>query len=329
MKILVVGGAGYIGSHCVRQIQSAGHEPVILDNFVYGHRDSVPDGVTLYEGDMGDIAFTQPILENEKIDIVMHFAAFAYVGESTSDPLKYYDNNVAKTVQLLQAMRNAGVRKFIFSSSCTVFGEATEMPLHEDLPFNSFSPYGQTKQDVEILLGYCAKAYGLSYAIFRYFNASGADTDGQIGEDHDPETHLIPLAIQAARGQRDKLTVFGTDYPTPDGTCLRDYVHVNDLSRAHIAAFEKLAAPGTELNYNLGTGKPASVLEVIKVVEAVSGLPVPHDFGPRRDGDVPAAYANPKKAIQELDWKIEFPDIHSIIESAWKWHESHPNGFNQ
>lgn len=327
MKILVVGGAGYIGSHCVRQLQASGHEPIILDNFSFGHRDTIPEGVTLYEGDMGNPEFVQPILENEGIDIVMHFAALINVGESATNPLKYYDNNVAKTVRLLQAMQAAGIRKFVFSSSCTVFGDAAEMPLHEDLPFQSFSAYGQTKQDVEVLLGYCAKAYGLSYACFRYFNASGAAPDGSIGEDHDPETHLIPLAIQAARGQRDKLIVFGTDYPTPDGTCQRDYVHVNDLSRAHIAAFGKLEQPGTELHYNLGTGTPASVLEVIQVVQEVTGLEVPHEFGPRRDGDVPAAYAYPAKAIAELGWKIEFPDIKSIVETAWKWHEPHPDGF--
>lgn len=328
MNILVVGGAGYIGSHCVRQIIASGHTPVVLDNFSYGHREAVPAGVTLYEGDIGDAEVVRPILESESIDIVMHFAALINVGEAARDPLKYYDNNVAKTIALLQSMREADVSKFVFSSSCTVFGDSKEMPLHEDLPLQSFSAYGQTKQDVEVLLGYCAEAYGLSYACFRYFNASGAAADGSIGEDHSPETHLIPLAIQAARGQRDKLTVFGTDYPTPDGTCLRDYVHVDDLSRAHIAAFEKLAEPGTQLHYNLGTGTPASVLEVIKVVEEVSGLEVPHEFGPRRDGDVPAAYAFPKKAIAELDWKIEYPNIRSIIESAWKWHESHPNGFN-
>ena len=329
MKILVVGGAGFIGSHCVRQLLAAGHEPVILDSFVCGHRDSIPQGLTVYDGDMGDISFTQPILEQEKVDIVMHFAAFAYVGESTTDPLKYYDNNIAKTVHLLQAMKNAKVNTFIFSSSCTIFGDTNEMPLHEDLPRRAFSPYGQTKQDVEVLLEYCAKAYGLSYACFRYFNASGADPDGKIGEDHDPETHLIPLAIQAARGQRDKLIIFGSNYPTPDGTCLRDYIHVNDLSRAHIASFEKLQTPGTELHYNLGTGKPSSVLEVINTVEEVTGLKVPHEFGPRRPGDVPAAYAYPEKAIKELNWDIEFLDIKSIVETAWKWHQSNPNGFEE
>ncbi len=329
MKILVVGGAGYIGSHCVRQLLAAGHEPIIIDNFVYGHRDSIPPSVPLYEGDLGDIAFTQPVLEKEAVDIVMHFAAFTYVGESTADPLKYYDNNVAKTIRLLQAMKNADVNRFIFSSSCTIFGEANEMPLHEDLPLQAFSPYGQTKQDVEVLLRYCAQAYGLSYACFRYFNASGADPKGEIGEDHDPESHLIPLAIQAAQGRRDELVIFGTDYPTPDGTCLRDYVHVNDLSRAHIAAFDKLKDPGVELHYNLGTGTPASVREVIQAVEEVTGLTVPHSFGDRRPGDVPSAYAIPEKAIRELGWTIEFPDIKSIIETAWTWHRSHPEGFEK
>ncbi|MEM9160161.1 MAG: NAD-dependent epimerase/dehydratase family protein, partial [Verrucomicrobiota bacterium] len=210
MKVLVVGGAGYIGSHCVRQLVQAGHTPVILDNFAYGHREAVPAEVTLYEEDLGDQPTVVEILKNEEIDIVMHFAAFAFVGESMTDPLKYYDNNVAKTISLLQSMQTAGVSKFIFSSSCTVFGDSDKMPLTEELPLRSFSAYGQTKQDVEVLLGYCAKAYGMSYAIFRYFNASGASVDGSIGEDHDPETHLIPLAIAAAQGKRGKLKVFGT-----------------------------------------------------------------------------------------------------------------------
>jgi len=327
MNVLVVGGAGYIGSHCVRQLIKADHRPSILDNFEYGHREAVLGGVPVYEEDLGNCGPVADILKNEGIDVVMHFAAYINVGESGSNPLKYYHNNVGKTIRLLQAMQDAGVSKFIFSSSCTIFGESEEMPLREDLPRKSFSAYGQTKQDVEVLLQYCAKAYGLSYACFRYFNASGAAEDGAIGEYHSPETHLIPLAFQAAMGQRDKLTVYGTDYPTPDGTCLRDYVHVDDLSRAHIASFGKLQTPGTELHYNLGTGTPASVLEVIKVVKAVSGLEVPHEFGERRDGDVPAAYANPDKAKNELNWQIQYPDIKSIVETAWKWHNSHPNGF--
>ncbi len=329
MKVLVVGGAGYIGSHCVRQLINAGHEPIVLDNFSYGHRQAVPSEVQLIEEDLGNRESVAKILKDASIDIVMHFAAFINVGESMTNPLRYYHNNVAKTIRLLQAMQDAGVSKFIFSSSCTVFGESQKMPLTEDLPFQSFSAYGQTKQDIEVLLSYCAKAYGLSYACFRYFNASGAAVDGSIGEDHDPETHLIPLAIAAAQGKRDKLMVFGTDYPTPDGTCLRDYVHVDDLSRAHIASFDKLDKPGTELDYNLGTGTPASVLEVIKIVEEVTGLKVPHEFTERRPGDVPEAYANPKKAIEELNWKFEFPNIRSIIETAWNWHRQHPNGFEE
>ena len=327
MKVLVVGGAGYIGSHCVRQLLAAGHTPVVLDNLVFGHRQAVPAGVPFYDRDLGDFEGMSAVLRKEAIEIVMHFAAFTYVGESMSDPLKYYENNVGKTIKLLQAMRACSVSRFIFSSSCTIFGDSETMPLTEDLPLRSFSAYGQTKQDVETLLGYCAKAYGLSYACFRYFNASGAALDGTIGEDHDPESHLIPLAIAAAMGQRDKLMVFGNDYPTPDGTCLRDYVHVDDLSRAHIASFEKLSVPGTELHYNLGTGKPASVLEIIKVVEEVSGLKVPYEMAPRRAGDVPAAYAFPQKAQEELGWEIQFPDIKSIIRSAWGWHKGHPEGF--
>jgi len=327
MKTLVVGGAGYIGSHCVRQLREAGHQPVVLDNFACGHRQATPEGTPLYEEDLGNRPAVAALLEREGIEIVMHFAAFAYVGESMADPLKYYENNVGKTIQLLLAMRDAGVGRLIFSSSCTIFGEAREMPLAEDLPLQAFSAYGQTKQDVETLLSYCARAYGLSCACFRYFNAAGAAEDGSIGEDHDPETHLIPLAIQAALGKRDRLTVYGTDYPTPDGTCLRDYVHVDDLSRAHIAAFPKLETPGVALRYNLGTGKPASVLEVIKVVEEVSGLEVPRELGERRPGDVPAAYADPSKAIRELNWKIQYPDIRSIVETAWRWHRANPEGF--
>ena len=327
MNVLVVGGAGYIGSHCVRQIQAAGHKAVVLDSLVYGHRDAVSKETPFYQIDMSQSADVVRILKDEAIDIVMHFAAFAYVGESMSDPLKYYENNVSKTISLLQSMREAGVDKFVFSSSCTVLGEEAEPPFTEAFPLRPISAYGQTKADVEVILDYCVKAYGMSAAIFRYFNASGAAPAGDIGEDHDPETHLIPIAIQCALGQRAQMKVFGNDYPTPDGTCLRDYVHVDDLSRAHIAAFEKLQTPGTLLTYNLGTGTPASVLEIIKTVEEVSGLPVPYELGPRRAGDVPAAYADSAKAKSELGWEPQFPTIRSIVESAWKWHQSHPRGF--
>ncbi|MDQ8186429.1 UDP-glucose 4-epimerase GalE [Pelagicoccus sp. SDUM812002] len=327
MNVLVIGGAGYIGSHCVRQLQAAGHKPVVLDNLVKGHRASVPEDVTFHEVDLGDAATVSKILKKENIDIVMHFAAFIEVGESMQDPLKHYENNVAKTVSLLKAMREAGVNKFVFSSSCTVLGEEAKPPFTENMPLRPISAYGQTKADVEVILHYCTKAYGMSAAIFRYFNASGAAEGGMIGEDHSPESHLIPIAIQVALGQREKMMVFGNDYPTPDGTCLRDYVHVDDLSRAHIAAFPLLEEEGKLLTYNLGTGTPASVLEIIKTVEDVSGHPVPYDLAPKRAGDVPAAYADSAKAKSELDWTPKYGTIRSIIETAWAWHQSHPKGY--
>ncbi|MBN1404147.1 MAG: UDP-glucose 4-epimerase GalE [Opitutales bacterium] len=327
MNVLVVGGAGYIGSHCVRQLQEAGHRPVVLDNMSYGHRDAVAADVRFYEGDLGDREYVAAILRKEEIELVMHFAAFAFVGESVQEPLKYYENNSAKPVQLLYAMKDCGVNKFVFSSTCATFGVPKEMPIHEDLPQAPINPYGQTKLDMENMLKACARAYGLSFAAFRYFNAAGAAEDGSIGEDHRPETHLIPLAIAAATGQGKPLSVFGEDYPTPDGTCLRDYVHVDDLSRAHIAAFDKLDKPGTALFYNLGTGTPASVLEIIRAVEDVTGLKVPYSMAPRRAGDPPALYADSRKALAELGWQIKYPTVHGVIETAWKWHKAHPNGF--
>lgn len=328
MNVLVVGGAGYIGSHCVRQLQASGHRPVVLDNLVYGHREAVAPEITFHDGDLGDQPLVEKILREESIDVVMHFAAFAYVGESMEDPLKYYDNNIAKTITLLKAMRAAGVSKFVFSSSCTIFGFAEKMPITEATPIAPISVYGNTKADAEVLLANCAKAYGMSVACFRYFNASGAAEDGTIGEDHEPETHLIPLAIRAAQGKREGLTIFGKDYDTPDGTCLRDYVHIDDLARAHIAVFPKLGEPGAQLYYNLGTGTPASVLDVIGAVEKVTGLKVPHTFGERRAGDATAAYADSRKAREELGWEPQFKDIESIVKTAWKWHKSHPDGFS-
>jgi UDP-glucose 4-epimerase len=327
MNILVVGGAGYIGSHCVRQILAAGHRPVILDNFVYGHRAAVPAGVTLHEGNLGDGPFVRRVLEAERIDAVMHFAAYCYVGESVTDPMKYYFNNVVATLHLLQAMREAGVRRFIFSSTCATFGVPATLPIHENLPQAPINPYGQTKLDIEQVLKALAVAHGLSFAVFRYFNAAGAAEDGSIGEDHAPETHLIPLAIDVATGRRPHLQLFGTDYPTPDGTCLRDYVHVDDLSRAHIAACTRLDAPGTQLFYNLGTGRPTSNREVIAAVEEITGRPVRVVESPRRAGDPPALFADSAKARRELGWTVKFPDIKSIVATAWKWHQAHPAGF--
>lgn len=327
MKILVVGGAGYIGSHCVRQLSAAGHQPVVLDNLSYGHRAAVSAEIPFYETDLGNQEAVEKILREEAIEGVMHFAAFAYVGESVTDPLKYYFNNVSATLHLLQAMRNVGVNQFVFSSTCATYGVPAKLPITEDLPQSPINPYGQTKLDIENVLKSMATAHGFSSASFRYFNASGAAEDGSIGEDHHPETHLIPLVIDAAMGKRENIAIFGDDYDTPDGTCLRDYIHVDDLARAHIAVFEKLKTPGTTLFYNLGTGKPTSVKEVIEAVEKVSGKKVPTVIKERRAGDPPALYANASKAQKELQWEVKFPEINEIIETAWRWHSQNPNGF--
>jgi UDP-glucose 4-epimerase len=327
MKVLVAGGAGYIGSHCVKQLSAAGHEPVVLDNLVYGHRAAVAPSVRFHEVNLGDQAAIDRVLAAEKPDVVMHFAAFAYVGESVTDPLKYYHNNVAATLNLLDAMLRHGVKKFVFSSTCATYGIPVKMPITEELPQRPINPYGQTKLDVENMLKALAPATGLSFAAFRYFNAAGAAEDGTIGEDHTPESHLIPLAIGAAQGLRPALQIFGNDYPTPDGTCLRDYVHVDDLSRAHIAAFPLLEKPGARHFYNLGTGTPTSVLEVIRAVEKVSGLKVPANFAPRRAGDPPALYADAAKARAELGWIPKFQSIEPIVATAWRWHQARPKGY--
>ncbi|HYC72170.1 MAG TPA: UDP-glucose 4-epimerase GalE [Opitutaceae bacterium] len=329
MKVLVAGGAGYIGSHCVAQLLAAGHEPVVVDNLAYGHRAALPRHVRLIEASLADAAAVDRVLAEAKPDVVMHFAAFCYVGESVQQPLKYYLNNVSATYTLLEAMLRRGIRKFVFSSTCATYGLPARLPIVEDMPQAPINPYGQTKLDVENALRALAPAHGLSFAAFRYFNAAGAAEDGSNGEDHDPETHLIPLAIGAAQGLRPPLQVFGRDYPTPDGTCLRDYVHVDDLSRAHIAAFSHLEKPGAALFYNLGTGRPTSVLEVIRAVERVSGRKVPVNYGPRRAGDPPALYADAERATRELGWTPKFPSIEPIIETAWRWHSAHPKGFSK
>lgn len=328
MNVLVVGGAGYIGSHCVRQLQAAGHRPVVLDNLVFGHRKAVAPDIPFYNGDLGDPSVVAPILEKEQIELVMHFAAFAYVGESVTEPRKYYENNFVATLRLLEVMLDHDVRKFVFSSTCATYGEPDRLPMVETLPQVPINPYGQTKLDVENCLKAFAHAYGLSFAAFRYFNAAGASEDGTIGEDHDPETHLIPLVFDAATGRREHIQIFGTDYDTPDGTCLRDYVHVDDLARAHIAVFDKLSEPGTSLFYNLGTGTPHSVREIIQAVEEVTGLKVPVVEADRRPGDPPALYADSTKAQTELGWTIQFPEVKDIIATAWKWHRAHPDGFD-
>jgi len=328
MKVLVVGGAGYIGSHCVRQLEKHGHEPIVVDNLVYGHKQSLAKHIPFYETDISDEMYIRKILKEEKIEMVMHFAAYAYVGESVTDPMKYYSNNVVGTFKLLQAMLATDVKKMVFSSTCATYGVPHKLPITEDEPQKPINPYGQTKLDVENILKALAQAEGLSFAALRYFNAAGAAEDGSIGEDHKPESHLIPLAIQTALGQRPLLNVYGTDYDTPDGTCLRDYIHVDDLSRAHIATFDKLQEPGTALCYNLGTGQPTSVKEIIDAVESVSGKKVPTQEVERRAGDPPVLYADASKAEKELNWVVKFNDIGKIIETAWRWHKNNPKGYS-
>ncbi len=327
MNILVVGGAGYIGSHCVRPLLAAGHKPVILDNLSGGHQASIPAGVPLVQADMADVAKVRQAIRDHRIEAVMHFAAFINVGESVRDPLPYYRNNVGATCGLLEAMLAEGVTRLVFSSTCATYGVPESMPMDESLPQAPINPYGQTKLDVENLLRALAAAKGLSFAAFRYFNAAGAAAAGDIGEDHAPETHLIPLAITAALGRAPALKVFGDDYPTPDGTCLRDYIHVDDLAAAHIAALGHLSRPGTQIFLNLGTGIPTSVREVLAAVERATGRPVPHVMAPRREGDPPALYADARKAREVLGWSPRHKSIDSIVASAARWHLSHPAGY--
>lgn len=300
---------------------------MVLDNLVFGHREAVAPNVPFYAANLGDAETVGHILRQEKIELVMHFAAYCYVGESVTNPLKYYENNVSATIRLLGAMMKEGVKKFVFSSTCATYGVPERLPMTEDLPQAPINPYGQTKLDVENVLKALAHSDGLSFSAFRYFNAAGAAEDGSIGEDHNPETHIIPLAIDAATGKRPHFQVFGNDYPTPDGTCQRDYVHVDDLSRAHIAVFDKLAVPGSKYFYNLGTGSPFSVREVLRAVEKITGRRVPTVEAPRRAGDPPALFADSSKAQKELGWKVKFGDVESVVSTAWKWHQAHPNGF--
>jgi UDP-glucose-4-epimerase GalE len=325
MRVLVTGGAGYVGSHAVMALRRSGHEVVVLDNLSEGHARAVGES-RLIRADLNDENQVSAALEESAAEAVMHFAASAYVGESVAEPEKYYFNNVANTLKLLQAIRRHGVGRFVFSSSCTVYDPPAEMPIREDCPVKAISPYGRTKLMVEGILADYAAAYGLKYASLRYFNAAGAAPDGSIGEDHKPETHLIPLVIHAALGKRDSIAIFGTDYPTPDGTCIRDYVHVLDLASAHIMAMEALDQRQVTV-YNLSTGQGHSVREVIEVVEKVTGRSFKVVERPRRPGDAPALVGSPEKIAGELGWKPRFASIEQIVKTAWDWHRTHPDGF--
>ena len=327
MRILVTGGAGYIGSHTVRALLARGHDVRVFDSLVYGHRAAVPAD-RLIVGDLRDADVLDHALVIHRIEAVIHFAAFAYVGESVSDPGKYYQNNVSNTLTLFERMRRHAVNRLVFSSTCATYGTPDAVPITEDTPQRPINPYGRTKLIVEHAMSDYAAAYGWACTALRYFNASGAAADGSIGEDHDPETHLIPLVIYAATKRRPHIEVFGTDYPTPDGTCIRDYIHVEDLAEAHALALEQ-AEPGTLRAFNLGTGRGYSVREVIRTVEKVTGLSVPVKQGPRRAGDPSELVAAPAKAMNALGWKPRYMDLESIVRTAWAWHKAHPDGFGK
>ena len=319
MSILIVGGAGYIGSQTAKVVAAAGLEPVVFDNLVYGHEWAVQWG-PLVRGDLADRASLADVLKRHRVDAVIHFAAYAYVGESVTNPRKYYGNNVGGTMNLLDAMVDAGVRDIVFSSTAATYGDPIEDPISEGHPQLPINPYGETKLVVEKTLKWYAGAYGLRYAALRYFNAAGADPDGEIGEDHTPESHLIPLAIEAAMGRRPMLDLYGTDYPTPDGTAVRDYIHVRDLAEAHRLALAALRQGTPSLHLNLGTGRGHSVREVIAAVGRAAGRPVPFREVARRAGDPPSLVADPRRAKELLHWTPQYPDIDTIVTHAVRWH---------
>lgn len=321
--VLVTGGAGYIGSHAVLALQEAGYNVVVLDNLVYGHRELVETvlKVELIVGDTSDRPLLRQIFASREIAAVMHFAAYAYVGESVTDPAKYYRNNVVGTLSLLEAMIEADVRHFVFSSTCATYGEPQEVPISEQHPQAPINPYGMSKLMVERILQDFGHAYGLKSVIFRYFNAAGADPAGRLGEDHNPETHLIPLVLQTALGQRDAIKVFGTDYATPDGTCIRDYVHVSDLASAHSLGMKYLLEGGDSAIFNLGNGNGFSVLEVIEAAKQVTGRDFAVELCDRRPGDPPALVGSSDKAQATLGWQPHHAELHAILTHAWIWHQ--------
>ena len=325
MNILVTGGAGYVGSHTVRALQQAGHEVWVFDSLATGHRAAVPQG-QLFVGDLNDRPLLEFVLQEKQIDAVMHFAALSLVGESVSDPAHYYHNNVTGTLTLLEAMRASDVRRIVFSSTTAIYGDPEQVPITEMALKQPINPYGCTKLAIEHALEAYMRAYDFGYAALRYFNAAGAAPEGDIGEDHRPESHLIPLVLQVALGQRGEISVFGEDYPTPDGTCIRDYVHVDDLAAAHILALNRLT-PGFGMGVNLGSGCGYSVREIVAACRKVTGKAIPMRVTARRAGDPPKLIADHTKATRELGWQPKYTSIEEIVATAWNWHRRHPSGY--
>lgn len=325
MAILVTGGAGYIGSVAVSDLVARGEEVVVIDNLVYGHQEAVSPVAPFYEGEIGDSDLVTKICKAHSVDACMHFSAYAYVGESVTEPRKYFENNVVQTLRLLDTLIDNGVRNFVFSSTCATYGEPQYVPIDENHPQSPTNPYGETKLMVERILKSYDVAYGLRYVALRYFNASGATET--LGEHHTPETHLIPLVLAAAMGKLPHISIFGDDYPTPDGTAIRDYIHISDLSSAHLLALDHLRSGGASEFINLGNGSGYSVKEVVDCARKVTGREIKAETAPRRAGDPARLIANAAKAREVLGWTPEHPDLESIIESSWKWHQANPNGY--
>jgi UDP-arabinose 4-epimerase len=324
-SILVTGGAGYIGSHACKTLAHAGYRPVVYDNLSRGDRAAMRWG-PFVEGDLADRARLCAAIAEHQVAAVMHFAAYAYVGESVANPALYYRNNLSGTLSLLEAMRETGISEMVFSSTCATYGTPDTVPIRESAPQNPVNPYGETKLAIERALHWYGQAYGMRSVVLRYFNAAGADPGGEIGECHEPETHLVPLVVQAALGQRPQIDIFGTDYPTPDGTAIRDYVHVCDLAIAHLRALERLRAGGASIATNLGTGCGHSVREVIAAAEGVSGRKIPARVASRRPGDPPVLVADPSLAAEMLGWRAQHSDLETIISTALAWHTRHSSG---
>lgn len=327
MSILVLGGAGYIGSHAVYQLIDQGFEVVVVDNLQTGHRQAVHPKAAFYQGDIRDRVFLNSVFSQEKIDGVIHFAANSLVGESMVDPLKYYDNNVYGTQILLESMKEAGVKYIVFSSTAATYGEPEAVPITETMPTVPTNTYGETKLAMEKMMKWCEKAFDLKFVALRYFNVAGARNSGEIGEDHDPETHLIPVVLETALGKREHITIFGEDYPTEDGTCIRDYIHVEDLIDAHILALRYLQDGGESNVFNLGSSQGFSVNEIVEMARKVTGKEIPAKVGERRAGDPSVLIASSEKARKVLGWSPSRTNIERIIKDAWQWHSNHPNGY--
>ena len=329
MTIAVLGGAGYIGSHAVDQLIEKNYDVIVIDNLQTGHEESIHENARFYKGDLRDKEFLTRVFEAEKVEGILHFAANSLVGESMEEPLKYFNNNVYGTQVVLETMKQYGIKNIVFSSSAATYGEPKEIPINETATTTPENTYGETKLMMEKMLKWCDKAYGIKYVALRYFNVAGAKLDGSIGEDHTPESHLIPLILQTALGQREKISVFGDDYPTPDGTCIRDYIHVVDLIEAHILALEYLKAGNESNTFNLGSSTGFSVKEMIETARGVTGKDIPASIEERRAGDPSTLIASSDKAKELLGWKPQYTDIKDIIDSAWNWHVNHPNGYTE